>query len=530
MVSAMVKTKTFLSVFLIAVMISGLAFIGDLQFIKAQNGSQTQQQTTASYSDNFSTDSGLWQYLGSAYRDPTNQDIMLNPSGFDEAGVAFFNYPVSGSFTANFSYLVGGGNWPGDGFTMFFYKQQYSTLDNGGSLAFSSPNEIVPGYGIEFDSWQNPAGDFQYAYSGQPVNPAQGDPPVPYIGLIEDYAGNHLAYTGVDPRVDDDTWHQVSVQVQGSSVSVYVDQGLVLHWTGSLNRTYSGFGFSGATGDATDWHIIANFSITAQNLKTPTLTTSCISSVSQSSLNVNINGDLTYDGTGISDAPILLPYSVTGGESWQDLTLVNTGLDGSYSALWFPSVTGNYLLQAVYQGSENYLGASNIVSFAMTPGVEQSVFSVTSNSTLSELSFDSTSQELSFIVSGEPGTRGYVDVAIPKSLIADISNVKVYLDNNPIAYTVQSQSDCWLLYFTYHHSTHNVDVDLGSPTTSTGTAAASTPTSSSSQTSPVQQLTTPPMSLIAAEMAIAIMAVAIAAFLLGKRTERNRTHSADYQI
>ena len=443
-----------LSIILI-LMLSTLNFRPTIQPVKAQ-------QTTQSISDNFSTDSGLWTYLGTAYRDPTNDYLVLTNSGYSQAGVAFFNYPISGSFVANFSYLVIGGSYPGDGFTMFFYKQQYSTLDSGGSLAFSSPYQSVPGYGIEFDSWQNPASDFQNAYPNQPINPPQGDPPAPYIGLIEGYAGNHLAYTAVDPRVDDGKWHQVSVEVTGSSVSVYVDQGLVLQWTGALNTTYSGFGFSGATGDATAWHIIGNFSITAQNLRQPTLTASCIGSVSPSSLSVLINGDLTFNGVGISGAPILLSYSVTGGESWQDLTLVNTASDGSYSALWFPDVTGNYLLKAVYQGNENYLGTSNVVTFAMEPCTEQSIFSVTSNSTISELSFDSASNELSFNVSGPSGTTGYVNAYIPKSLINNITGLKVYLDDSQIKYTVQSQSDGWLLYFTYHHSTHMVMISLGS--------------------------------------------------------------------
>jgi hypothetical protein len=316
----------------------------------------------------------------------------------------------------------------------------------------------------------------------QPSNPSQGDPSTPYIGLIEDYAGNHLAYTGVDPRADDDAWHQVSVQVSGSSVSVYVDQELVLQWNGALNRTYNGFGFSGATGSFDDWHLIGNFSITAQNLATPSLITSCVSSVSQSSLSVNINGYLTSDGKGISDAPILLSYSVTGGESWQDLTLVNTASDGSYSALWFPYVTGNYLLQAVFDGDENYIGTSNIVSFAMTPDSDQTVFSVTSNSTLSELSYNPASKELSFSVSGEPGTMGYTNVDIPKSLMTDTSDVKVYLDNNPIKYTAQSQSDCWLLSFTYHHSADDVVINLGS------SAATSTSSTSAISSSPISPL------------------------------------------
>ncbi len=209
-------------------------------------------------------------------------------------------------------------------------------------------------------------------------------------------------------------------------------------------------------------HVIDDFSISANAIHTPSLTTSCISPQSQFGFNVfKINGQLTFDGAGISGAPIYLSYSVTGGDSWQDLTLLNTHSDGSYSALWLPTVTGNYLLKAVYKGNDNYLGTSNTVNFAIEPFVEQSVFSVTSNSTITELSFNSASKELSFRVSGDAGTTGYVNVYIPKSLLNDTADLKVYLDGNQMDYTAQPQSDCWLLSITYHHSKHLVTINLG---------------------------------------------------------------------
>lgn len=341
---------------------------------------------------------------------------------------------------------------------------------SGGRLGFNSLS-IIPGYGIEFDGWQNIPWDFQQVAGGQ-QNP-QGDPSPNHIALIEDSTGNHLAYAN-DTRVTDNNWHQVSIEVQESSVSVSVDQGLVLQWSGELNNTFDGFGFSGANGQVgSNWHIIDDFSITTHNLQKPSLTTSCISSISQTSLNVKINGYLTFIGAGISEAPILIFYSITGGKSWQDLTLVHTGSDGSYSALCFPSVTGDYMLKAVFEADENYLGTSNIINFSIVPCIDQNVFSITSNSTLPELSFNSDNKELSFSVSGDNGTTGYVNVYIPKSLINDISSLKVYLDNNQIQYTSQSQGDGWLLYFTYHHSTHSVTINLSSQR-STSTAQPST--------------------------------------------------------
>ncbi len=130
---------------------------------------------TTSFSDDFSTNTGDWQYLGSAYRDQTNgYVVILTNTSFGQGGAIFFKQPIEGSFTANFSYLIGGGSRSADGITMFFYKEQYTSIDNGGSLGFSSPGKIVSGYGIEFDSHQNIASDFQHMAGGHPD--ATGDP------------------------------------------------------------------------------------------------------------------------------------------------------------------------------------------------------------------------------------------------------------------------------------------------------------------------------------------------------------------
>jgi hypothetical protein len=90
----------------------------------------------------------------------------------------------------------------------------------------------------------------------------------------------------------------------------------------------------------------------------------------------------------------------------------------------------------------------------------QSFFFVESNSTVSALFFNSTSSELSFTVSGESGTAGYVKVTIAKSLLSSIQNVKVYLDATQLDVEITSDEDSWLLSFTYMHSTHHVRISL----------------------------------------------------------------------
>jgi hypothetical protein len=77
------------------------------------------------------------------------------------------------------------------------------------------------------------------------------------------------------------------------------------------------------------------------------------------------------------------------------------------------------------------------------------------------LAFNSTSQELSFTATGATGTTGYVEVCIAKSLIQDPANLKVYLDEKQLNYTSTQTEESWIIYFTYHHSTHTVTLSMG---------------------------------------------------------------------
>jgi hypothetical protein len=194
--------------------------------------------------------------------------------------------------------------------------------------------------------------------------------------------------------------------------------------------------------------------------KEPTLTAHCVSSAAFPDFRVEISGALTFNGTGIPDAPILLSYSVTGGKSWVDLALVQTRMDGSYYAQWRPSVTGYYVVKAVYEGNEEYSATSTQINFALEPCSGQTVLSVNTNSTLTGFVFDSNNSKLCFTLSGESGTAGYVNVNIPKSLIVDASKFAVYLDGAEVEYSLESQGESWILSFTYHHSSHQVTISF----------------------------------------------------------------------
>jgi hypothetical protein len=186
------------------------------------------------------------------------------------------------------------------------------------------------------------------------------------------------------------------------------------------------------------------------------------SSLAYSGFSAKISGTLTADGAGVPTAGIQLYISVSGGRSWDALSFVNTDSEGRFSVVWRPSVTGNYLLNATWGGNSEHSITSTIINFALTPYEEESVFSVTSNSTLSGLLFDSTSAELRFSVTGPPETAGYVDVVIPKTLIGDISSLKVYIDDNPLSFNSISQTDSWVISFTYQHSSHRISINMSS--------------------------------------------------------------------
>lgn len=177
---------------------------------------------------------------------------------------------------------------------------------------------------------------------------------------------------------------------------------------------------------------------------------------------VTISGRLVdTNGLGISGASLLATYATSGG-SWKDIASFNTTINGNYNTEWTPSSgAGNYTIKVSWEGSQDFDRTDAYTNLAVTPLEEKYVFSVISNSTISELAFDSTNKILSFTVEGPSGSTGYSNVLIAKSLITEITGLKIYLDGNETPYTASSSDTAWLLRFTYQQSTHIVTVNLG---------------------------------------------------------------------
>jgi hypothetical protein len=124
-----------------------------------------------------------------------------------------------------------------------------------------------------------------------------------------------------------------------------------------------------------------------------------------------------------------------------------SGWSGGFSSVVNP-------VSVVINGSTSVTATFTQITF--TP------FSMISNSTVSELAFNSTSKILRFTLTGPSGTYGFTNVTIAKTLMGDVSTLKVYLDENEISYVTTEADSYWLIHITYPHSTHRVTVILGS--------------------------------------------------------------------
>jgi len=176
---------------------------------------------------------------------------------------------------------------------------------------------------------------------------------------------------------------------------------------------------------------------------------------------VDINGTLCdLYGNGLENEPVVLYYTFSGVTTWFPITSSITDNLGHYYVQWIPYATGYFTIKAEWVGNMTHIGASNNVTLSVIPYENQFVFSVESNSTISALAFNTTNWVLSFTASGPSGTRGYVKVTVAKSLVENITNIRVYLDGNQSEYSITSIDDSWLLTFHYIHSTHQVVVDL----------------------------------------------------------------------
>jgi hypothetical protein len=177
-------------------------------------------------------------------------------------------------------------------------------------------------------------------------------------------------------------------------------------------------------------------------------------------LTVNINGILTNTrGEGLRNETINLNYSLVGSDNWTQIETCFTDDVGNYRAMWTPPQAEDFLIKAVCAGSDLHFGSHAIVALSIL-AYQQYVFSVQSNSTISDLAFDPNIQKLSFNTSGETGTASLTKITLDKSLIINASAITIHIDGLTCNYTSIELTDTWDLAFIHSHSINQIEVDL----------------------------------------------------------------------
>jgi len=198
--------------------------------------------------------------------------------------------------------------------------------------------------------------------------------------------------------------------------------------------------------------------------KTPTSISLSTSTPSASvGYSVGILGTLLdLYGSRIRNESVALYYSYSGNENWNPIASALTDDYGGFGVGWVPPASSYFVIKALYAGNYTHVESSKNVTLSIMPYGEAYLFSVESNSTVSSMGFDTTSQTLSFTATGEKGTVGYAKVTAAKSLVPDFTTLSVYVDGARYDYNLTEANDSWVLLFAYDHSVHIVEIQLDS--------------------------------------------------------------------
>ncbi len=87
-------------------------------------------------------------------------------------------------------------------------------------------------------------------------------------------------------------------------------------------------------------------------------------------------------------------------------------------------------------------------------------FAFDSNSNITQMNYNKTSQILSFTATGANGTDGMTKISFPKTLVNNPYEVIVRVDDNQIGFTATWLDEFWLIEIQYKHSAHAITMDF----------------------------------------------------------------------
>lgn len=172
-------------------------------------------------------------------------------------------------------------------------------------------------------------------------------------------------------------------------------------WDGNAN-------FSGAT--STVHTLTVNKASTTLNITTPTYMTY--------GSNISLYGTISPS---LVNVPIILQYSVDGGDTWSDLATSSTNETGGFSYVWIQPLTGTYEVRASWSGTIQYQGATSLPAH-LTIGKAPSSITCTLSST-------------STIIDSSVTISGKISPAISKAAITIYYRLKDMTTYNILATT-----------------------------------------------------------------------------------------------
>lgn len=123
-----------------------------------------------------------------------------------------------------------------------------------------------------------------------------------------------------------------------------------------------------------------------------------------------------------------------------------------------------WIVYPVSAANEQYIPADYIGKFysqsfdaGTWEDTQYDVF-VVSNSTVSDFGFDADGARVLFKIEGEPETRGFCNVTIPKNLLDAENTWTVLVDGISVTPIVNKEGNYTTLHFTYSHSTKAVEI------------------------------------------------------------------------
>lgn len=197
------------------------------------------------FSINANADSN-YQLLGDA-KEIDASCIELTPASAYKAGAFWYKEKVniSNSIQIEFSFFAAGGrsstNYGADGMVLQFSNTTYSLGGTGGTLGFGNASIL----GVEFDSHPN---------TGEPSSTR-------HVAVVKNHVNNHLK-TVAEDRVDDGQWHVAKITLTGETISIAIDGGEILSYSGiDCLESEVYVGVSASTGGGYNRHLIKDFKI-----------------------------------------------------------------------------------------------------------------------------------------------------------------------------------------------------------------------------------------------------------------------------